>query len=120
MSYTIFVKKKLLIFLITGLGFYLSFNLARGIWDSYQNTSRLIESKNNLAREKDNNQKLKEQLGLVSSPYFVEKEARDKLGLAKPGETIIVTPTPEIQKEEEKSPFEGLSIQESWWEVFFN
>jgi cell division protein FtsB len=118
--YTFFVRKRLLLLVIIGLGFYLSYNLVRGIWDSYQNAARLIESQKSLAGEREENSKLKDQLGLVSSPYFVEKEARDKLGLAKKGEVIIVTQTPEPKKDQDQDPYQGLSNQDAWWKIFFN
>lgn len=44
------------------------------------------------------NQKLSEQLQITSSSEFLEKQMRDKLGLAKEGEIIIVLPEPEIVK----------------------
>ncbi|MFZ3301652.1 MAG: septum formation initiator family protein [Microgenomates group bacterium] len=44
------------------------------------------------------NQKLAEQLQLTSSSEFVEKQMRNKLGLAKEGEIIIVLPEPDIVK----------------------
>lgn len=44
------------------------------------------------------NQKLTEQLQMTESEEFVEKQMRNKLGLAKEGEIIIVLPEPDIVK----------------------
>jgi cell division protein FtsB len=44
------------------------------------------------------NQKLANQLQITESPVFVEKQLRDKLGLAREGEVIVVLPEPEIVK----------------------
>lgn len=114
------MRKRIFLFVITVLGFLLSYNLARGVWDSYRNATRLVESEKNLTAQKQKNQELKDQLALVSSPYFVEKEARDKLGLAKKGETIIVTPTPEKKDENPSSGYENLNNPEKWLKLFFD
>lgn len=58
----------------------------------------LIIEKTKIRLEKINqeNQKLTEQLQMTESEGFVEKQMRNKLGLAKEGEIVIVLPEPEI------------------------
>lgn len=58
----------------------------------------LLIEKTKVKLEKINqeNQKLTEQLQISQSEEFVEKQMRNKLGLAKEGEIIIVLPEPEI------------------------
>lgn len=58
----------------------------------------LLIEKTRVRLEKINqeNQKLTEQLQISQSEEFVEKQMRNKLGLAKEGEIIIVLPEPEI------------------------
>lgn len=59
----------------------------------------LIEkTKVRLDKINQENQKLTEQLQMTESEEFVEKQMRNKLGLAKEGEIIIVLPEPEIVK----------------------
>lgn len=59
----------------------------------------LIEkTKVRLEKVNQENQKLTEQLQITESEEFVEKQMRDKLGLAKEGEIIIVLPEAEIVK----------------------
>jgi cell division protein FtsB len=45
---------------------------------------------------KAENQRLVEELRKVQSESFLEKEMRDKLGLAKEGEVVVVLPEPEV------------------------
>lgn len=60
----------------------------------------------------------------IGTDQFIEKEAREKLGLAKPGETVVVLPDEEVlQKlapgiEEETLP-EKLPVWRRWVELFF-
>lgn len=59
----------------------------------------LIEkTKVRLEKINQENKKLAEQLQISQSEEFVEKQMRDKLGLAKEGEIIIVLPEPDIVK----------------------
>ena len=59
----------------------------------------LIEkTKARLEKMNQENLKLTEQLQITESEEFVEKQMRDKLGLAKEGEIIIVLPEAEIVK----------------------
>lgn len=118
-SYTNCVRKKIFVGLITVLGIYLSYSLATGAYQSYQNAGRLIEVETDLKKAQEENDRLKAELEYKSSGYFIEKEARERLGLAKPGETVVITPTPTPKPEGEKSEFADLSIQELWWKVFF-
>ena len=46
-----------------------------------------------LSRE---NTKLREELSQASSDISLEKNIRDKLGLAKPGESVVVLPDPDV------------------------
>lgn len=59
----------------------------------------LIEkTKSRLEKINEENKKLSEQLQITESEDFIEKQLRDKLGLAKEGEIILVLPEPEIVK----------------------
>lgn len=51
-----------------------------------------------LEKLNEENKKLEEQVQIVSSPEYVEKQLRDKMGLVKEGEIVLVLPEPEIVK----------------------
>lgn len=68
------------------------------------------------------NEELKKQLEYVNSDAFIEKEARDKLGLGKAGETILILPENlEIigVNQPEISANQSLPNWEKWWKLFF-
>lgn len=74
-----------------------------------------------LEREQAQLLELKEK---VESPEFVEKEAREKLGLAKSGEVVVVLPSEDIlrrlaPKIEEEEFVEALPIFRRWARMFF-
>ncbi|GAW92237.1 FtsB family cell division protein [Calderihabitans maritimus] len=53
--------------------------------------AQLEKQKQGLARE---NQKLKEQIRMLQSDAYIERIAREELGLVKPGETILLPAQP--------------------------
>lgn len=60
----------------------------------------------------------------VESEEFIEKEAREKLGLAKSGETVVVLPDEEILRRiapnfEQEEFVEKLPIWKRWVRMFF-
>ena len=73
----------------------------------------IIEKTNSrLEKINEENKKLSEQLQVTQSEEFLEKQLRDKLGLAKEGEKVVVLPesdivrklAPVIPQEEEIKP----------------
>lgn len=83
--------KRKLIYLVTILvGLILIVNLVRTIYQTYRSGQRVAT----LAREVEGlrvqEDQLKEKLAYRQSEEFVEQEARDKLNLVKPGETVVV------------------------------
>ena len=78
-----------------------------------------------LEQSKQENNRLSEQIREVESPFFEEKQARDKLGLAKPGETVVVLPDeatlrrlapPQLEQTDESLP---AANWKKWLELFF-
>jgi cell division protein FtsB len=68
----------------------------------------------NLKRE---NQELKEKLEFVQTPEFMEKEARDRLGLVQEGEAVVIMP--EKITDVQANNQEELPNWKKWWQLFF-
>ena len=64
------------------------------------------------------NEELKVKLQEAQSREFIEKIARDKLGLAKEGETVVILPPsePEVTKSAEEKIIPNW---QKWWKLFF-
>lgn len=84
----------------------------------------LIEkTKVKIEKSEAENQKLEEQLKITQSEEFMEKQLRNKMGLAKEGEIILVLPeadivkrlSPQIPIEEDIKPKSNL---QKWVELF--
>lgn len=98
------------------LGILLLIGLSTSLFRSYQKVSKtklLVEREKKRVEElKNENKKLEEDLARVKSEEFIEKQLRDKLGLARAGEVVLVLPdsetlkklAPKIEVEEEAIP----------------
>ena len=60
--------------------------------------TQIKKTENRLNKIDEENKKLAEQLQITQSEEFMEKQLRDKLGLAREGEIILVLPEHEIVK----------------------
>lgn len=91
------MKKALLIVLLVIFSIVI-YNLARQIIFALQASSRLDQIAGKVAELQQKNSGLKKKLAETSSLSFIERQARDKLNLARPGETVIIIPDSEIDK----------------------
>jgi cell division protein FtsB len=106
-----------LVVLSIGLIFVIS--LVRSIFDFLKAEDRIQDEELKLAQLQLKNEELKKKLAEVESSEYLEKAAREKLGLAKEGEVVVilpsVTPLPEAKGQSE----ENLPNWQKWLKVFF-
>jgi len=109
-----------LLFIFIVMGFSLFRNIIK-----IKNAKQQIKSaKNQLTELNDNQDKLKEDLDLIQSQQYLDKEAHDKLNLVHEGEVVLVLPeddvlrrlSPRTQKQEEE--MRPLTNWEAWLELF--
>ena len=86
------MKKFLPIIAIIILLFVIKNNIS-GVFKTLEDEDTAENLKEKLAGEQKKNQFLKERLFNVKTNQFVEEEARDKLGMSRPGEYIVIGPT---------------------------
>jgi len=67
------------------------------------------------------NEELHQQLEEATSPAFIEQAARDKLGLVREGETVVImdksNPSADGLNDQERS--QELPSWKQWWSLFF-
>lgn len=85
-------------------------------WDGYQLRRDAVR----LARERDElrtqNAQLREEIRLLNTPEYIERLAREQLGLVRPGEiaVILVRPTP-VPAPPVASPRREVREEKPWW-----
>ncbi len=113
--------KKIVFFIILIASVIIINNLVHSIYTLWQKKNLVVKAQLELEKEKQENQELKRKLAQVKQPQFVEKEARNKLFLAKPGEGVIVIPTGAIKPSQstQPKPKDTRPNWQKWWETFF-
>jgi cell division protein FtsB len=95
-------------------------SLSRGLsilWKKKDIVSQRQEALTRLEREQ---LELKQKLEEAQSPEFIERMARENLGLIKEGETIVLVPRTENSEfNGQTTQEESLSNWKKWWRLFF-
>ncbi|KKS77867.1 MAG: Cell division protein FtsL [Candidatus Woesebacteria bacterium GW2011_GWB1_43_14] len=117
-------KHRLIRYLVAAILLVLSLSLARNVMRLYR-INRAIDDAYSALEELDKkNRDLADQIKFVRSEDYIEKQARDKLGLAKEGEIVVVLPdsetlrklSPRIERElENEIPLQNW---QKWLKLF--
>ena len=87
--------KKIGFAVVMSLSILFIFNLVGQTNTALQAGSRLDSAADELARLQDQNRQLRQKLAQTQTLDFIEEQARNKLNLVKPNETIVIIP-PEL------------------------
>jgi len=93
---SIFKTSSILATVLFVLAFFLSVSLFRNLLRVRQVNNSLSQSKVILSQLEQENAKLERQLESIKTDAYSEKEARDKLNLAKEGEIVLVLPEEDV------------------------
>lgn len=94
-------------------------NVVRSSVHLSERGSILQEAELDLQKAKTRNETLKRELARVESPDYIEKEARDKLNLAKEGEVVVLLPSISPPVQPTPTIIEDIPNWEKWRRVFF-
>lgn len=99
---------------------YLIISLANSVWDLWKKQEAIDTARERVEHLEAENSRLMGTLEYVKSDEFVEKEAREKLNLVKPGETIVVIPQSVLQAATASAaPIPPPPNWEQWIRLFF-
>lgn len=93
-------------------------NLSFSLVTLWSKKDLLTTAKLQLEKEKKEHETLQNQLKQVNDPSFVERQARDKLFLGKPGDSLVIFPTASPSGMPSRSG-DSRPIWQQWWEFFF-
>jgi cell division protein FtsB len=111
------IIKKITTYLFLGLILLLIINLGKDLYRISRSGERLDQAKEELAELKKENKKLKERQEASKHSFYIEKQIRDKLGMAKPGETVVILP--EDINWEQQSRKEQMQTDLPTWKQWF-
>lgn len=86
------MTRKITLGLIILVILFVVYNLINQITEAIRSEGRLSEAADVVYQLGMKNKQLKQKLSQVQSPEFIEAEIRNKLGMSKKGETVVVIP----------------------------
>src|SRR5882672_8649241 len=113
------MRAKVVYILIIVIGLTFSFGLAKNLYQTYQNSTVLTLARQKLAVLQEENKKLLAENAEAKSPGFIERQAREVLGLVKPGEVVVILPPPEASPAPSTADKLVRPIWQQWWSLFF-
>jgi cell division protein DivIC len=112
--------KKVVFFVILILCLFIINNFFHSIYRLWQKQDLIISGRNELAKEKQEQRKLEQELKKVADPAYIEEEARNKLFLIRPGEQIVVLPSPSLAPAgKERKTLRMAPVWLQWYRLFF-
>lgn len=99
---------------------YLIISFSRSVWDLWQKQGEIGKAKARVEDLRAENNRLRGQLEYTKTDEFVEKEAREKLKLVKPDETVVMIPDSVLKAATASaSPTPPPPNWEQWMRLFF-
>lgn len=92
------MAKKIVIVLVGIVAVAITWSLIGQIMTTLKSGDRLQEATERLHKLEVKNKELKRKLEEVKTPAFLEEQARDKLGLVREGETIVIIPQEKLDR----------------------
>lgn len=118
------MTKKLSILIVSLLILGLLYSLSQSITNYLRTGYRIRTAEEEVALLEAKNNTLKQKLQDSETVEFIEQQARDKLNMARPGETVFIIPQSEIDKvvaldKKEEPVREVLPNWKGWLRLFF-
>lgn len=112
------MKKRLLQVIFSLIGIGLIVKITGNIFRLIKAGEQIKLAEERVLKLEKEKKELLEKYQYYQSPEFVEEEARNKLNMARPGETIVILP-PNASKFSSPPPKENLPNWKKWWQLFF-
>ena len=114
------MTRNLILFMAMLIGVILAVNSAKRIHSFSQTSQKVQEAEDRLEALRKENESLKNELKYKESGEFAEKEIRDKLGLVKEGEAIVVIPEDDSsQSTVDSGQSREVPNWKKWKDLFF-
>ena len=117
-----FMLKKLIYGIIIIVVLVIAYSLVVQITQAIKSGERLSQATDAVYQLQGKNKELKKKLSEIQSPQFIEQQARDKLGLSKKGETVVIIPDQTIKMllgASSSAQIIRFPNPLGWWKVFF-
>jgi len=107
---------------VTLVSILLAVGLSRSTWVLWGKRDIVREREEVLGKLKADNEVLRSRLAEAESTAFVERVAREQLGLVREGEKVVILPTSRIRYPNDQVKHEAEEVLpnwKKWWKLFF-
>ncbi|MBI2036391.1 septum formation initiator family protein [Candidatus Microgenomates bacterium] len=112
--------RKIIAIIIFAFEAYLIITLSRSVWELWGKRDEYSKIQEKVAQLKEENNRRQSEARYVQTPQFIEKEAREKLNLVKPDETLVIIPQNVLKEATAAaSPAPILAPWQQWLKLFF-
>lgn len=115
-------SKSFIIILVVLVGL-VGYGFARKIIQAYEIEREITDLKANIIELETQNFDTSKLIQKLQNQFYIEQEARIKLGLKKPGESVVVIqgdlPASNPKPDEQKIKHENINNPALWWDHFF-
>ena len=111
--------KKILFILVVIVFLIIINNLTRSIYSVWQKDRVALDAQKQLNYQKEENEKLKSELSYIETQEFIERQARDKLFMTKPNESIVLDSKDHEGKNLSFDKRDNRENWRKWMELFF-
>jgi len=115
------MKSRVFQIIIVLLGLILVWKLTNGLWRLIRASRQIKMIEERVVKLEEEKRKLSSKQKYYQSPEFIEEEARNKLNMAKPGETVVILPSNinELMNYPKRQLDPQLPNWKKWWNLFF-
>ncbi len=109
---------------------FLLYSLTASVYKAYQIELHIKNYERENSKIAEENRKKSEDYEYYSSDAYIEKIAKQNLGLVNPGEEVIIIPNDKIDasgivggvnaEDDTVNSYSGLSNNQKWWKFFFD
>ena len=113
-----FMLRRLLSIGLILVGLSILFNLGKQTFTLWRADSRIKEARDRVLVLRTENEKLTKDLEYYRTDDFIEREARNKLNFVRPGEVIVLLPSPTPTPTHASLP--SIPNWQKWSSLFFD
>ena len=122
-----FLSSKVFLFVIILILIVAAVSVGRESYRKYQLTQEINKLKTEIERLEGSNEQLASLMEYLKEEPYLEKEARLKLNLKKPGEKVVILPKQQAEFQDvsknivvsQPEPEKEIANYWEWWEYFF-
>ncbi|OGD89481.1 hypothetical protein A3I53_03575 [Candidatus Curtissbacteria bacterium RIFCSPLOWO2_02_FULL_40_13b] len=112
------MKRNFLLFVVFLVGIILVVNSLRRLVSFRSTAQQVKDAEKRLETLKKESESLKRELEYKKSQDFAESEIRNRLGLVKEGETVVILPKDEKSNKNGENEV-AIPNWQKWWNLFF-